>query len=116
MFVVCSEQLLVNELTPRVHNSGHWTQSGSQTCQFENYLRAIAGAALGSTKPHGISEMVNLIGSEKPALNALSATSNLYWYDKSVRSGRTLVHMNSQASDSKTLNAAMLEFRENIDA
>ena len=115
-FFVCGEQLLVNELAPRVHNSGHWTQSGSQTCQFENHLRAITGAALGSTKAHVISGMVNLIGIEKPALSALSATSKLYWYDKSVRPGRKLGHMNFQASDIETLNAAMLQFRDNIHA
>ena len=114
-FFVCGEQLLVNELAPRVHNSGHWTQSGSQTCQFENHLRAITDAALGSTKPHGVAGMVNLIGIEKPSLNTLSANSKLYWYDKSVRAGRKLGHMNFDAADVETLTQKMSAFRETID-
>ena len=54
------ESLLVNELAPRVHNSGHWTQSGSKTCQFENHIRAIAGLPLGSTEVYAFAGMYNL--------------------------------------------------------
>ena len=48
-FFQVGDQLLVNEIAPRVHNSGHWTQQGSDTCQFENHLRAVCGLPLGST-------------------------------------------------------------------
>ena len=61
--------LMINELAPRVHNSGHWTIDGSATSQFEQHLRAIAGLPLGSVRPHGVSAMVNLLGTgpDRPA-------------------------------------------------
>ncbi|RND29457.1 ATP-grasp domain-containing protein, partial [Vibrio cholerae] len=52
-------QLLVNEIAPRVHNSGHWTQQGAETCQFENHLRAVCGLPLGSTKLVRETAMIN---------------------------------------------------------
>jgi 5-(carboxyamino)imidazole ribonucleotide synthase len=59
------EQLLVNEIAPRVHNSGHWTQDGAETSQFEQHIRAIAGLPLGATTLRAPRvEMVNLIGDE----------------------------------------------------
>jgi len=64
-FVVGSgdqEQLLVNEIAPRVHNSGHWTLGGAETSQFEQHIRAIAGWPLGSVKRLGRIEMHNVIG------------------------------------------------------
>ena len=61
--------LMINELAPRVHNSGHWTIEGSVTSQFEQHLRAIAGLPLGSVRPHGVTAMVNLLGTgvDRPA-------------------------------------------------
>ena len=60
------EQLLGNEMAPRVHNSGHWTIEGAETSQFENHLRAICGLELGKTTPSAYSAMVNLVGSVPP--------------------------------------------------
>jgi 5-(carboxyamino)imidazole ribonucleotide synthase len=54
--------LMVNELAPRVHNSGHWTIEGAATSQFEQHLRAILGLPLGSVAPHGPTAVVNLLG------------------------------------------------------
>jgi 5-(carboxyamino)imidazole ribonucleotide synthase len=54
--------LMINELAPRVHNSGHWTIEGAATSQFEQQLRAILGLPLGSVAPHGAAAMVNLLG------------------------------------------------------
>jgi 5-(carboxyamino)imidazole ribonucleotide synthase len=61
--------LMVNELAPRVHNSGHWTIEGAATSQFEQHLRAILGLPLGSAAPHGPTAMVNVLGTgaERPA-------------------------------------------------
>ena len=56
------DELLANEMAPRVHNSGHWTIEGAETSQFENHLRAIAGLPLGATAARGASAMLNLIG------------------------------------------------------
>jgi 5-(carboxyamino)imidazole ribonucleotide synthase len=54
--------LMVNELAPRVHNSGHWTIEGASTSQFEQHLRAILGLPLGSVAAHGVTATVNLLG------------------------------------------------------
>jgi 5-(carboxyamino)imidazole ribonucleotide synthase len=54
--------MMVNELAPRVHNSGHWTIEGAATSQFEQHLRAILGLPLGSVAAHGPTAMVNLLG------------------------------------------------------
>jgi 5-(carboxyamino)imidazole ribonucleotide synthase len=67
MFVVEGTQgkkLLVNEIAPRVHNSGHWTIDGAVTSQFEQHIRAICGFPLGSARAHGPVEMRNLIGDD----------------------------------------------------
>ena len=58
------ERLVVNEIAPRVHNSGHWTIDGAQTSQFEQHVRAIAGWPLGSPTRRGGIEMHNLIGED----------------------------------------------------
>jgi 5-(carboxyamino)imidazole ribonucleotide synthase len=57
-------RLLVNEIAPRVHNSGHWTIDGASVSQFEQHVRAIAGWPLVKPLRHGRVEMINLIGSE----------------------------------------------------
>ncbi len=61
--------LMINELAPRVHNSGHWTIDGAVTSQFEQHVRAIVGLPLGSVRPHGVAAMVNLLGTgpDRPA-------------------------------------------------
>jgi 5-(carboxyamino)imidazole ribonucleotide synthase len=57
-------RLLVNEIAPRVHNTGHWTQDGCQVDQFEQHIRAVAGWPLGPTAPIARVEMLNLLGEE----------------------------------------------------
>ncbi len=104
------EDLLVNELAPRVHNSGHWSQLGADTCQFENHLRAISGMTLGSTRVRGVAGMENLIGCEMPPLSTIGAQSALNWYGKSVRPGRKLGHVNFVAEDYPALQASMAAF------
>ena len=88
------DRLLANEIAPRVHNSGHWTIEGAKTSQFENHLRAITGAALGSADARGHSAMVNLIGG-LPDLAALAAIPGAcpHLYGKRPRPGRKLGHV-----------------------
>jgi 5-(carboxyamino)imidazole ribonucleotide synthase len=88
-------RLLANEMAPRVHNSGHWTQNGAATSQFENHIRAIAGLPLGSTDALGWSAMVNLLGHwpEPSELLALPGTF-LHLYGKSPRPLRKVGHVN----------------------
>jgi 5-(carboxyamino)imidazole ribonucleotide synthase len=57
-------QLLVNEIAPRVHNSGHWTIDGASVSQFEQHIRAVAGWPLAKPSRRGRVEMTNLIGAE----------------------------------------------------
>ncbi len=94
-FFQVGEQLLVNEIAPRVHNSGHWTQQGSDTCQFENHLRAVCGLPLGSTALVRPTVMVNILGEDKvdPAVLALPSC-HLHWYGKAKRAGRKMGHIN----------------------
>ena len=62
LFYTSGGQLLVNEIAPRPHNSGHLTIEGSRTSQFEQHIRAITGLPLGDTNMHGCSVMMNLLG------------------------------------------------------
>ena len=91
----CGDKLLVNELAPRVHNSGHWSLSGSDTSQFENHLRAIVGLPLGDSHARGPSAMVNIIGCSSFSRDLLSiAGCHLHWYGKEVREKRKMGHIN----------------------
>lgn len=109
---VVGDELIINELAPRVHNSGHWTQMGSVTCQFENHVRAIAHLPLGSTQRLGEVGMINLIGTEAPTFSLLTPTSKLYWYNKSVRPGRKLGHVNFLSDSLETLQKEMAIFMQ----
>ena len=66
LFLLQDGTLAVNELAPRVHNSGHWTIEGARTSQFEQHVRAICGLPLGDPTAHGPAAMVNLLGSGEP--------------------------------------------------
>lgn len=89
--------LLVNEIAPRVHNSGHWTLEACSVSQFENHIRAIARWPIGSVERHSDAVMTNLIGSDvlrwREFLNA-DETNSLYIYGKNeIREGRKLGHV-----------------------
>ncbi len=111
---VVEEKLLVNELAPRVHNSGHWTQAGSVTSQFENHLRAVCGLALGSTAIHGVAGMVNLIGTSRAPIELQTASARLHWYGKTVRAGRKLGHINIVDEDYDNLLQQMDSIQSNL--
>ncbi|MBI3758856.1 MAG: 5-(carboxyamino)imidazole ribonucleotide synthase [Deltaproteobacteria bacterium] len=87
-------RLLVNEMAPRVHNSGHWTIEGATCSQFENHIRAICGLPLGSTATRGHCEMLNLICAVPPIEQALNNPSTfVHLYGKFPRTGRKLGHI-----------------------
>ena len=91
------EALLVNEIAPRVHNSGHWTQDACAVSQFENHIRAVAGWPLGPTGRHKDAVMTNLIGAEADAWAVLAAdpAARLHLYGKrETRPGRKMGHVN----------------------
>ena len=89
--------LLVNEIAPRVHNTGHWTQDACTVCQFEQHIRAVAGWPLGDPAPHASARMVNLIGHDADAwedwLKAPNAVLHLYG-KRETREGRKMGHVN----------------------
>ena len=99
MFVLADtagRQVLVNEIAPRVHNSGHWTLDGASISQFEQHIRAIAGWPLGKPVRHGEVTMTNLIGDEindyEQWLTVPGATVHLYGKGP-PRPGRKMGHV-----------------------
>lgn len=95
-FVMEDGTLLANELAPRVHNSGHWTEAACITSQFEQHIRAIAGLPLGSAERHFDCVMENLIGDEVEAVQTLLGEANtvVHLYGKrDVRIGRKMGHV-----------------------
>jgi 5-(carboxyamino)imidazole ribonucleotide synthase len=91
------EPLVVNEIAPRVHNSGHWTMDACAVGQFENHIRAVAGWPLGATTRHSDAIMQNLIGHDVDAWPRLAATPGacLHLYGKrEAREGRKMGHVN----------------------
>lgn len=99
-FFVQGDKVIANEFAPRVHNSGHWTQDGTTTNQFENHMRAITGFPLGTPKMFGVSAMLNVVGESIDKKVALAVpSSHLHWYEKDVRPGRKVGHINTNAKD-----------------
>jgi 5-(carboxyamino)imidazole ribonucleotide synthase len=91
-------RLLVNEMAPRVHNSGHWTIEGAETSQFEQHLRAVLGYPLGATDARGHSAMVNLIGDLPDPAGVLTIPgAHLHLYGKAPRPGRKVGHITLRA-------------------
>jgi 5-(carboxyamino)imidazole ribonucleotide synthase len=92
---VTKDALLVNEIAPRVHNSGHWTIEACICSQFENHIRAVAGWPLGSTARHSDAIMENLIGEDAADWKALATKGGaLHLYGKSeIRAGRKMGHV-----------------------
>lgn len=94
---VTADGLIVNEIAPRVHNSGHWTQAGCAVDQFEQHIRAIAGLPLGDGQRHADVVMENLIGDDMDRLPDLlrAPDTQVHLYGKAeVRSGRKMGHVN----------------------
>jgi 5-(carboxyamino)imidazole ribonucleotide synthase len=97
LFDLGNGTLLVNEIAPRVHNTGHWTQDGCVCDQFEQHIRAIAGWPLGPTEAHARVEMTNLLGDEVEQWATLAgeADARLHLYGKAeARPGRKMGHVN----------------------
>jgi 5-(carboxyamino)imidazole ribonucleotide synthase len=94
LFVGKDGALLVNEIAPRVHNTGHWTIEACQCSQFEQHMRAVAGWPLGDPSRHADAAMENIIGAEADAWEALAKTGALHLYGKTeARPGRKMGHV-----------------------
>lgn len=94
---VTPQGLIVNEIAPRVHNSGHWTQNGCAVDQFEQHIRAVVGWPLGDGKRHSDVVMENLIGDDIDKVPSIAREPNtaLHLYGKAqARPGRKMGHVN----------------------
>ncbi len=97
LFVGADGSLRVNEMAARPHNSGHWTQDGAATSQFEQCVRAVAGLPLGSAALRAPTRMVNLLGDEVLELDRWlrDPSAHIHLYGKpEVRPGRKMGHVN----------------------
>ena len=114
------QQLIANEMAPRVHNSGHWSIEGAHTSQFTNHIRAITRQELGSTALRAPSVMINLVGEIPAALAERKSFSDhliqnvpgdhardeidnvsVHIYGKSPRAGRKLGHITAIGQDAQ---------------
>jgi len=103
--------LMVNELAPRVHNSGHWTQSGAHYSQFDLHLRALADIPLPRKTSYRKTLMLNLIGCAYNVDWHTLDGVDCYWYGKERRAGRKLGHVNITGEDDDAIRerAALLQ-------
>lgn len=104
-FFDAAEGLVVNEIAPRVHNSGHWTEAACAVSQFEQHIRAVAGLPLAATRRHSDCVMENLIGDEIARAPALAAEPDLvlHLYGKEeARPGRKMGHFTRLVTELET--------------
>jgi len=97
LFELADGSLLVNEIAPRVHNTGHWTQDGCEVDQFEQHIRAVAGWPLGPTEATCHVEMTNLLGDEAASWTDYAAEphTRVHIYGKrEANPGRKMGHIN----------------------
>ena len=110
LFETTDGRILVNELAMRPHNTGHWTQDGAVTSQFENHLRAVMDLPLGSPAPRARwTVMVNILGGERadvghvydgfPHAMARDPHLRVHLYGKDLRPGRNVGHVNAYGDD-----------------
>ncbi|WP_252177742.1 5-(carboxyamino)imidazole ribonucleotide synthase [Endozoicomonas sp. 4G] len=108
--------LLVNEIAPRVHNSGHWTQQGAETCQFENHLRAICAMPLGSTRLIRETTMINILGEDTlPQAVVAMEGVHVHWYGKGKRPGRKMGHINVCGENTDSVQSKLRDLMQWLD-
>ncbi|TMP35994.1 5-(carboxyamino)imidazole ribonucleotide synthase [Pseudoalteromonas rubra] len=105
--------LLVNEIAPRVHNSGHWTQQGCHVSQFENHMRAVTGLPTGDTSLLRPTAMINVLGQDGIPTEVLSISGvTSHWYGKTAKPGRKMGHINVSANSLHQLGERLAELAE----
>jgi phosphoribosylaminoimidazole carboxylase len=120
MFITKSGQVLLNEIAPRPHNTGHYTQDACTVSQFENHLRGICGLPLGSTAMIvEAAAMVNVLGAKSGLMEDTTKSSNaalnmpravVHWYGKAeCRAGRKMGHINLTGHSHGEIDASMAE-------
>ncbi|NHN36576.1 5-(carboxyamino)imidazole ribonucleotide synthase [Pseudomaricurvus alcaniphilus] len=106
------DELIVNELAPRVHNTAHWTQAGASVSQFESHVRAVAGIPLAKPQVKGLNVMINLLGTPYDERWWAISGAEPYWYGKEVRPGRKVGHITFTHSGDKRLIQGLDELKE----
>ncbi|NOX26918.1 MAG: 5-(carboxyamino)imidazole ribonucleotide synthase [Gammaproteobacteria bacterium] len=101
------DQLMINEVAPRVHNSGHWTMDGASLSQFDLHVRAVMALPISQPDIIGKSVMINLLGLEWNPLWSTVPYASVYWYDKEVLPGRKLGHINLNVQSRTQLDDAL---------
>ncbi len=111
-FFVYNDDVLINEIAPRPHNTGHWTLDGCITSQFEQFLRAILNLPLGNTNLIKPTIMVNLIDIHKPNLKELFKIPNsyFYWYFKEKKPRKKMGHINILIDDISNVEEILSQF------
>jgi 5-(carboxyamino)imidazole ribonucleotide synthase len=108
--------LRVNEMAPRVHNSGHWTIEGSETSQFEQHIRSVAGFSLGDTASVAPTHMLNTIGGLPDRRAVLEVPgAHLHDYQKEARPGRKIGHITVRAGDRDALTERVERIRPLVE-
>jgi 5-(carboxyamino)imidazole ribonucleotide synthase len=110
-----SDELLVNELAPRVHNSGHWSQLGADQSQFALHLRALLDLPLPTSQVFRETLMLNLIGCDFVPVWLQIPALQCHWYGKSVRPGRKLGHINIDLSDTSQARKSIALLKPQLD-
>lgn len=114
-FFQLGDKLLVNEIAPRVHNSGHWTMQGADTCQFENHLRAICNLPIGDTSYKDVTAMVNIIGVGSFSRDMMAIPGcHMHWYGKEARTKRKLGHFNLSAHSYQELSLRLEQLSQHL--
>lgn len=115
-FFVSQGQLLVNEIAPRVHNTGHWTIEGASCDQFEQHVRAVCGLPLRAPKPVPAAGMCNILGDNFPLrLPTQTVGMYLHGYGKSLRPGRKMGHLTLTGSSVDDVTKAAQDIGINND-
>ncbi|HEK0413815.1 TPA: 5-(carboxyamino)imidazole ribonucleotide synthase [Proteus mirabilis] len=104
---IVGDKLLINELAPRVHNSGHWTQNGASISQFELHLRAILDLPMPKPNVCQSAVMVNLIGTEIDIKWLSLPLVHLHWYEKEVCPARKVGHLNLVHNNHQALQKSL---------
>jgi|TARA_Y100000996_G_scaffold303859_1_gene241138 5-(carboxyamino)imidazole ribonucleotide synthase len=114
-FLTDNEELIANEMAPRVHNSGHWTNEGANISQFEAHIMAISGMSIEKISVKGNSGMLNIL-SKMPDNKIIENNSNmkLYNYGKSERPNRKLGHITLTCDNKETLISTLSGLRDKI--
>ncbi|MEM1114645.1 MAG: 5-(carboxyamino)imidazole ribonucleotide synthase [Pseudomonadota bacterium] len=113
---LAGDRLLINEIAPRVHNSGHWTLHSEATCQFENHLRAVLGLAPGATDIQRFEGIVNVLGQHwsEDDRASLPANADYVDYNKSAAPRRKLGHIHVSSNDREALRETLERLRPNL--